>query len=198
MWDQRYGEETYAYGTEPNEFLVAMAEELPAGRLLCLGEGEGRNAVWLAQQGYEVTAVDTSGIGLRKAQLLATEREVRIRTVQADLDDFVIEPARWDAIVSVFCHLPPGLRARVHRRAVNGLRLGGVFLLEAYTPRQLEYATGGPPTVELMMDLESLRGELAGLAFLHAEELLREVREGEFHNGTGAVVQVVARKPGGG
>jgi SAM-dependent methyltransferase len=195
MWDQRYGSEEYAYGTEPNEFLVAMAGRLPMGMVLCLGEGEGRNAVWLAGQGYEVTAVDASRVGLEKAQRLAAEHGVRISTVHADLADYDIAPGYSHGIVSVFCHLPPALRADVHRRCIVGLRPGGVMLLEAYTPDQLALGTGGPPAAELMMDQETVRAELAGLEFLHLQECEREIHEGAFHDGLGAVVQMVGRKP---
>jgi SAM-dependent methyltransferase len=195
MWDQRYGGEAYAYGTEPNDFLVAKAPELPMGRVLCLGEGEGRNAVWLAGQGHEVTALDASRVGLEKAERLAAERRVTITTVQSDLARYDIDPNAWDAIVSVFCHLPATLRADVHRRCVAGLRSGGVMLLEAYTPRQLGHGTGGPPVAELMMEEETLRAELAGLKFLHLQECEREIHEGAFHNGLGAVVQMAGRKP---
>jgi SAM-dependent methyltransferase len=195
MWDQRYSGATYAYGTEPNEFLVAMAPRLRTGRVLCLGEGEGRNAVWLAGQGHDVTAVDASGVGLQKARRLAAERGVKITTVHSDLAAFHIEQGSWDGIVSIFCHLSPALRAEVHRRCVGGLRSGGVLLLEAYTPRQVAHGTGGPPTAELMMDTETLRTELAGLQFLDLRECEREIHEGAFHNGLGAVVQMVGRKP---
>lgn len=195
MWDERYSAKGYVYGTEPNGFLAAKADLLPAGRVLCLGEGEGRNAVWLAEQGFEVTAVDASAVGLHKARALAAERGVRITTVHADLADFVIEPDAWDGMVSIFCHLPPALRAQVHRRCVAGLRPGGVLLLEAYTPDQVGRGTGGPPTVELMMDARTLRLELAGLEFLELSETEREIHEGVFHNGVGAVVQLVGRKP---
>lgn len=195
MWDQRYSAEGYAYGTEPNSFLVSRADLVPEGRIRCLGEGEGRNAVWLAEQGHEVTAVDASGVGLHKARALAAGRGVRITTVQADLALFAIEPGAWDGIVSIFCHLPPALRAEVHRRCVAGLRPGGILLLEAYTPRQVGRGTGGPPTAELMMDAEILKAELAGLDFLELQECEREVHEGAFHNGLGALVQLVARKP---
>jgi len=195
MWDQRYNREDYAYGTEPNDFLVAMFDRLPEGKVLCLGEGEGRNAVWLAQLGREVTAVDASATGLQKAQRLAATRNVEIDTVHADLAVFEIKPRHWDLIISIFCHLPPAVRADVHRRCVQGLRPGGVMLLEAYTPQQLEYRTGGPLTADMMMDMQSLRAELAGLEFHHLQECIREVHEGEFHHGTGAVVHALARKP---
>ncbi len=194
MWNQRYSSDTYAYGIEPNDFLVAMCNRLQKGRTLCLAEGEGRNAVWLARQGFEVTAVDASEVGLEKAARLADDHEVKITTVHADLADYRIEPRYWDAIVSIFCHLPASLRRSVHHQCVEGVREGGIFLLEAYTPEQLNYGTGGPPNVDMMMDAASLRDELSGLEFLHLQECVRKVHEGEFHNGMGAVVQMLARK----
>ena len=199
MWDQRYSSETYVYGTQANDFLISMADRLPVGKILCLAEGEGRNAVWLAERGNaerqnDVTAVDASAIGLQKADKLAAARKVAITTVHADLANFDIGIQQWDAIISIFCHLPPELRKDVHHRCVQGLRKNGMMLLEAYTPQQLNYKTGGPPVSEMMMDVQSLSSELAGLEFLHLQESLREVHEGEFHNGTGAVVQLLARK----
>ena len=195
MWDQRYASDDYAYGIEPNDFLVEMIDKLPPGKVLCLGEGEGRNAVWLAEQGYHVTAVDASEVGLQKARKLAEKRGVDINTVHADLADFEIEPQHWDVIVSIFCHLPPELRRKVHQKCVLGLRRDGVMLLEAYTPAQLEHKTGGPPSAVMMMDKDTISTELDGLEFLHLQECEREIHEGEFHNGTGDVVQALARKP---
>lgn len=195
MWDSRYDTEDYVYGTEPNDFLRENVERLTPGRVLCLADGEGRNGVFLAQKGFSVTSVDASGVGLRKARALARERGVDIETIQADLGDF--DPGRevWDSVVSIFCHLPPEVRAALHARVVPGLVPGGTFLLEAYTPAQLEMGTGGPPTVDRMMTLEALRGELEGLIFEHAVERSRDVLEGRGHTGRGEVVQVLARKP---
>lgn len=197
FWDSRYSEPGFVYGTEPNEFLVLAAKHIPKGRVLCFAEGEGRNAVYLASLGYEVTGVDASKVGMKKAAELAKSREVSIVTIIADLTEFAIEPNCWDGIVSIFCHVPPELRAKVHRAAVAGLRPGGAFVLEAYTPRQLELKTGGPQTVELMMTLDVLREELRGLELVEARETERVVNEGHFHRGFGAVVQVVGIKAGG-
>lgn len=122
-----------------------------------------RNAVLLAERGYPVTAVDASAVGLEKARRLAAERGVSLETVHADLAEHPIKPGAWAGIVSIFGHLPSGIRPAVHRRAARGLRPGGILLLEAYTPQQLAYGTGGPPTAEMMMDLDSLRTELPGL-----------------------------------
>ena len=195
MWDERYATDEFVYGRQPNDFLVSQVSALPLGKVLCLAEGEGRNAVWLARQGYQVTAVDASAVGLEKARRLAAEHEVEVEIIQADLGDFDIASESWDAVVSIFCHLPAVLRRQVHARVANGLRSGGVLLLEAYTPRQLEFGTGGPPVAEMMMDKDVLSDELDGLVFRYAAECLRDVNEGRFHHGEGAVVQLVASKP---
>ncbi len=195
MWDQRYAADDYVYGTLPNDFLVSRVASLPRGRVLCLGEGEGRNAVWLAQQGFEAHAVDASAVGLEKARRLARERGVPLGTTVADLAAFDAGADAWDAIVSIFCHLPAAARARVHGQVARWLRPGGVFLLEAYTPDQLALKTGGPPSADLMMTLAGLRRELGGLVIEHGVETVRRVMEGRLHTGEGAVVQLVARRP---
>ena len=194
-WDQRFSTPEYVYGTAPNDFLREMAPRIPEGPVLCLADGEGRNGVHLAQQGHPVTSVDGSEVGLAKARSLAAERGVTLATIHADLADYVIEPGAWSGIVSVFCHLPPALRARVHAAAVRGLRPGGVFILEAYTPRQLPLGTGGPSQEELLMTPESLRAELAGLELERCNEVRRPVVEGRVHTGEAAVVQVLAVRP---
>lgn len=195
-WDERYSEDAFAYGTDPNDYLVEVNESIPCGDVLCLCEGEGRNAVYLAEQGCRVTGVDGSQVGLNKAQRLAAERGVHIKTMVSDMNDFHIQPRTWDAIVSIFCHVPPALRERVHRECVAGLRPGGVMVLEAYTPEQLAFGTGGPPVAELTMQLQHLEQELDGLEWIIARQTERSVIEGKYHVGTGAVVQLLGRKPG--
>ena len=196
IWDQRYASPDYVYGTQPNEFLAETIRGLSAGgRALCLAEGEGRNAVFLARQGYEAHAVDASAVGLAKAERLARERGVHIVTEVNNLDGYRIDPDAWDLIVSIFCHLPAAVRRTLHREVVAGLCPGGHFVLEAYTPAQLALGTGGPPDAALMMTLAELREELAGLHFEQAREIARDVREGRLHTGRGAVVQLIARKP---
>jgi SAM-dependent methyltransferase len=193
MWDQRFGEDGWAYGTEPNDLVAATT--LPDGPVLCLAEGEGRNAVHLARRGHAVTAVDISAVGLAKARGLAERHGVSIHTEVADLATYAIGEGAWAAVVLVWAHLPPPVRARVHAAAVRGLRPGGILVLEAYTPDQLRFRTGGPQVTELLMTLDGLRTELAGLELLHAVELERDVHEGRYHDGRSAVVQVVGRRP---
>lgn len=198
MWDERYSEPGFAFGREPNDFLRAVAQMIPAGgKVLCLGEGEGRNAVFLAQQGYAVTAVDRSSVGLAKVQTLADEAGVGVKTAQADVVDFDIGGAQWDGIVAVYLHLSPEIRRALHARIVEGLRLQGVYILEAYAPKQVTMPGVGGPAGERahwLMDLTSLRDELGGLSWVVAEERDREVNEGRYHHGLSSVVQLVARK----
>jgi 2-polyprenyl-3-methyl-5-hydroxy-6-metoxy-1,4-benzoquinol methylase len=195
VWDERYSDDDYVYGKKPNDFLAGVVDQLPTGRLLSLAEGEGRNAVFLAEKGFEVVAVDSSSVGLQKAEKLARERKVNIELHLEDLSRYEIKPDSWDVIVSIFCHVSPEIRKRLHKQVVEGLRPGGMLVLEAYRPEQLQYKTGGPPTAEPMMMLSALREELTGLEIIHGEELVREVIEGKYHTGKGAVVQVLARKP---
>ncbi len=194
-WEQRYGALEYFYGTDPNDLLRQRCDSIRlCGTVLCLAEGEGRNAVFLAGQGYQVTAVDQSVAGLAKAERLAAQRGVSIVTALADLADYPMGSACWDGIVSIWCHLPRGLRADVHRRAIEALTPGGVFLLETYTPAQLAHHTGGPRSADLLPTLEQLQGELVGLELVHAVECERMVHEGSGHDGLSAVVQIVAIK----
>ena len=157
FWNERYRAPHYVYGTAPNDFLASVADQIPPGPALCLAEGEGRNAVFLAGRGHDVTAVDQSSAGLEKARALAQSRGVPLATVVADLANFEIAPQAWAGIVAIFMHLPPVLRRAVLGRAARGLRPGGVFVMEAYTPAQLGRGTGGPNDATLMPDLKSLQ-----------------------------------------
>lgn len=194
MWDERYSAEEYAYGKNPNQFLEEHFAAIPIGRVLSLAEGEGRNAVFLAKQGYTVTAVDASQVGLNKAKKLAEENGVFIELIHADLDDFDIGENRWDGIVSIFCPLPSALRKKLHKKVIAGLKTNGVFMVEAYTPDQLKHGTGGGKSADTLTTKESLRQELQGLRFQHLIELERDVVEGIYHTGLGAVVQAIAIK----
>lgn len=195
FWNSRYSVSGFVYGEQPNAFVAECAPRIPEGRVLCLAEGEGRNAVHLAKLGHCVTAVDQSSIGLAKARGLAAVHGVKIETVVADLENYSIARDAWAGIVAIFAHLPPPLRRRIHQETAAGLVPGGVFVLEAYTPAQLAFGTGGPKSPELLMTLAGLRDELAGLEFLIGREMEREVKEGKGHTGRGAIVQVLARRP---
>ncbi len=196
MWNARYGTDDYLYGHEPNDFVAEVMADAQPGDVLCVADGEGRNGVHLAGLGHRVTSVDISEAGIAKARSLAAERGVELTAVVADLGEYDLGTDRWDTVVSVFAHTPPPVRRRLHGALATALRPGGRLVLEAYTPDQIGRGTGGPQTPELTMDLERLRDELIGLEFEHEVEFVRSVIEGPGHTGDGAVVQVIARRPG--
>ena len=198
MWDQRYSEQGFAYGTVANDFIKDQYSHIPkGGKVLCLAEGEGRNAVFLALQGYQVTAIDLSEVGLAKAQQLAEQHGVKISTQVADLADYHFAEQVWDGIVSISAHMPSALRKQVHAQIGHSLKKDGVFILEAYTRQHLELeGRGGPPAsqTDLFMSLAELKIELADLELVSGTETQRHICEGKYHQGQSAVVQFIARK----
>lgn len=195
MWDERFEQAGYYYGTESNDFLKENFQVFkPKGRILCLAEGEGRNAVFLAQQGFQVTAVDGSQAGMVKLHQLAKERRVTIKTVVSDLAEYDFGIEQWDGIVSIWCHLPKELLSRVMSQCVDSLKKGGSILIEAYTPKQLQYKTGGPHSVDLLNTLPEFQTYLKNLKQIHGQEIEREIIEGKGHTGLSAVVQFIGQK----
>ncbi|AUH01099.1 class I SAM-dependent methyltransferase [Prodigiosinella confusarubida] len=195
MWNEKYANEQFVYGTEPNDFLKKSSHHfVPGSRILCIAEGEGRNAVWLASQGFDVTAVDASDVGLAKGKKRAEANGLKIQWIHADLATYDIGRQQWGGIVAIFAHLPPTLRHQVHGNCASGLQSSGVFLLEAYTPEQLKFKTGGPSDITWLMTPETLRQELPGLRFAHLQKLEREIHEGIAHTGHASVVQLIARR----
>ncbi len=191
MWNERFAGEEYVYGREPNDFLRAEAHRIPPGRVLCLAEGEGRNAIYLAGLGHVVTAVDYSEEGLRKTERLARERGVEVELIQADLADYEPPADAFSGVVSIFAHAPAELRRRTLAQVPRALQLGGCLILEAYVPAQIALGTGGPRDPQLLASLAELRGELAGLDLVVAREVERDIQEGRLHSGKSATVQIV-------
>lgn len=198
MWNQKFDRQDYLYGTEPNDFLRAATQHLAlSSEVLCIAEGEGRNATFLAKLGHQVTAIDASDVGLNKAKQLAKKNKVNLKTIVADLADFEMGMSRWDAIIAIFCHLPPSLRKQVNQKIVTALKPNGLFIAEAYSKKQLEHNTGGPKDLNLLMDLNQVKNELTGLDWLQASEIKREIIEGAGHTGLGEVIQLIGAKPSG-
>ena len=196
FWDQRFAEPGYKYGTEPNAFLREQAARLTApADVLVPGDGEGRNGVWLAQQGHRVTAVDYSPVGLQKARALATAQGVTIATALADLGDWSPVPASVDAVVLIYTHLPGTIRQGAHRRLAQGLRPGGWLLLEAFHPAQLAHSSGGPKDADMLYTPELLDADFAGLLApvlaWHGETTLSE---GPGHQGLAQVTRWVGQR----
>lgn len=196
-WDKEFTGEEYIFGKRPNSFLVKSVAGMKPGKALCLGEGEGRNAVYLAQQGFEVTAVDISPNGLAKTGKLAIERGVQVATVLSDVSHYRIEPGMWDLITCFFMHVAPEIRIPMHRAVVEGLRPGGVYLLEGFSPAQRRLAHAGPSDPRKFFAPQLLRTELAGLELHSLIETERLLDETEPDSGLCAVTQVVAVKPNG-
>jgi SAM-dependent methyltransferase len=195
FWDSRYAENGFAYGIEPNEFLKSEVHRLKRhSKILCLSEGEGRNALYLARNGHFVTAVDISSVGMNKAKDWASLEKLKLETVVADLNDYDMGEIKWDAIISIFGHLPHEIRRKVHQKILNSLKPGGLFILEAYTEEQLMLKTGGPKDKELMMSLAIIESELKELKTVIKRTCIREIHEGKYHNGISAVVQYIGQK----
>lgn len=196
FWDQQFAVEGFKYGTAPNAFLTTQAHRLaPGSQVLVPGDGEGRNGVWLAQQGHTVTAVDNSQVGLDKAQALASERGVSISTVHADLAAWSPEPSSVDAVVLVYLHLPPALRAKAHASLAQALRPGGWWILEAFHPAQLAHSSGGPKDEAMLYTPELLASDLGEqLAVIESWSGETSLDEGPGHQGLAHVTRWVAQK----
>lgn len=195
FWDTRFAGRDFAYGTEPNAFLVAQRGYLqPSISCLAVADGEGRNGVWLAQQGLRVLSVDSSSVGLGKAQSLAAARGVTIETQLADLLTWDWPVARFDIVAAIFIHFLPAHRARMHAAMLGALKPGGVLIMEAFHPDQLQFNSGGPPVFEMLYTAEMLRADFADAEILLLEEQHTGLAEGMYHRGTAAVVRLVCRR----
>ncbi len=195
FWDKRYSAAEFVYGTAANAFLVqSVGHFMPGARVLCLADGEGRNGVWLAQQGFAVTTLDLSAQGVNKARRWAAQVGVDLVAQVADVTEYDLGLAQWDAIISIFLHLPARARVDLHRRAVRSLKTGGIFLWQAYGPQQLGRGTGGPPDAALLPPLDEVAGDFSDCELLHLWAGSRLVQEGSLHNGEGSVTQLIARK----
>ncbi|MHB8534766.1 MAG: SAM-dependent methyltransferase [Sulfuricaulis sp.] len=195
FWNQRFSQPGYIYGTAPNAFLAAQKKYLKPGmRTLAVADGEGRNGVWLAQQGLDVLSVDGSEVGLRKARELAGRRGVTLRTELTELATWNWPVLEFDLVIAIFIHFPPEHRTRLHEKMLGALKPGGMLLLEAFTPEQLQYKTGGPPVTEMLYTANMLRNDFKSAEILQLEEVLTELQEGPGHRGRAAVVRLILKK----
>lgn len=199
MWSTRYRNagEDYVFGTTPNRFLAAQSVLLAAGRnALSVADGEGRNAVWLAEQGLQVTATEISPVALEKARKLAAGRHVEVDFVLADAVAWDYPAAAFDFVVGIFIQFAdPAQRARLFAGMTRALRPGGHLIVQGYAPRQLDYRTGGPSAVENLYTADLLRAAFPGLEIVHLQEYEDVLDEGVGHKGQSALVGLVARKP---
>jgi len=194
FWDIRYGDRDYAYGTEPNVYFKSFIDTHSSGKILLPGEGEGRNAVYAAINGWDVHAVDQSQAGMEKAKMLAELNNVTIDYQIQDLSVLDSGEDVYDAIALVFLHLPPQIRSTVHQKFIKLLKPGGLIMIEAFSKAQLGRETGGPPVLEMLYDKEMLHSDFRKLNILELHETLEEYNEGPYHQGEGAVIRMIARK----
>ncbi|MBU0560225.1 MAG: class I SAM-dependent methyltransferase [Bacteroidetes bacterium] len=194
-WDERYAQSEYVYGTEPNEFVKESLKDINTGRILFLGEGEGRNAVYAATLGWKVDAVDYSSSGKAKAESLAKQHAVEINYMLSDLADFSPEKESYDAIVLVYIHLPIELREKVHSKVIQSLKRGGVIILEAFEKEQIKNTSGGPKNIDLLYSLEDVFTDFQDLDVKVFSKEKVVLREGALHEGNADVVRYLGVKP---
>lgn len=193
-WDDRYSDNEFIYGTEPNGFLVEHSSTL-LSPILSLAEGEGRNAVYLAALGLQVHCVDGSAVGLAKARRLASSQGVNISTEVADLAMYQPAENQYQSVISVSAHLPGVIRCRLYPLIERCLKSNGILLLEAYSENQLKRDTGGPKDIDMLMSVSKIEREFPNLEAILLREIEREVCEGKHHTGLASVVQFIGRKP---
>lgn len=196
FWDNRFKEEDYVYGTEPNVFLAEAHSKLNlSGEALAIAEGEGRNAVFLAEQGMNVTAWDYAESGLAKTEKLAETKNVAVKTKLVDLNDAEWEKEQWNEIVCIYGHFPQDLRSKTLRGVKEAIKPGGYFITEVYSVRQLPYNSGGPKDLELLYRPEEFLDIFSDWHIVHffMGEVVR--KEGDLHNGLAHVIQFAGKKP---
>jgi 2-polyprenyl-3-methyl-5-hydroxy-6-metoxy-1,4-benzoquinol methylase len=195
LWEERFSNDEFVYGKEPNQFFKEEIDKLNPGKALFVGEGEGRNAVYAAKNGWQVDANDWSENAKAKAEKFATENEVFINYNISDFDDLLIPTESYDLIVLIFIHVDEILRKKLHRKVLEGLKSGGHVILKAYDENQLKYKTGGPKTKDLLYSLEDIYTDFSELEIVRFSKDVIEFSEGILHTGKASVIRYVGLKP---
>ena len=194
FWNERYAASNFAYGKDSNQFLKENLHFLPNGKVLFAAEGEGRNAIFAAKNGFEVSAFDYSESGQQKALVLAQEHCISINYIVSDVLELPYEKESFDALVLIFAHFPAEIRKQAHFKLLELLKPGGKILFEAFSKEQLNYTSGGPKDVDMLFSEEEVRNEFPGISFdsLSTEKIVLD--EGLFHQGEGVVVRFIGTK----
>jgi len=197
FWNQRYDKAEFIFGKEPNEYLVEQAKHFlkPQDKVLCIADGEGRNGVWLAKQGMQVVGFDASDIALAKAKQFAKDNQVEVEYSFSDTDSFTWQTNTYDAVIGIFIQFAdPAMRERIFKQTYETLKSGGIFILQGYTPKQLEYKTGGPSLIEHLYTEEMICELARDFQILDLCCYEKELSEGARHTGMSALLGLVARK----
>ena len=198
-WNDRYSDEAYAFGLEPNDYLKEQLDKLKPGKILFAGEGEGRNAVYAAKLGWSVSAFDISIEGKRKAQLLADSNNVTLDYQVGELPDLNFQSEQFDAIALIYAHFPAELKSPYHKLLDSYLSNGGTVIFEAFGKNHIPHRiknpkVGGPTKLEELFSMEELRSDFVNYEIIELEEKVIELNEGIYHKGTGSVIRFVGRK----
>ena len=194
-WDERYSKEEFVYGITPNKFYAEEIEKLTPGKILFLGEGEGRNSVYAAEKGWSVDAYDYSSVAREKALRLAHTRGVEINYIVEDLDILSLTERIYDAAVLIFLHLPEELRLKTHQNVIKSLKPGGKVIIEAFEKEQIKNNSGGPRDLELLYSMEDLFSDFQNFDLLKLEKVNSLLDEGNLHKGSATTVRIIAQKP---
>lgn len=192
FWNERYAEAEFVYGTEPNRFFKEQIDKLKPGKILLPADGEGRNSVYAAHQGWDVTAVDYSRSGRKKALKLAADHEVEITYDIADLSEYDFGMNRFDATAFIYVHLPRSIIKEVYTNIIKSLRSGAPIIVEVYSVNQLGRDSGGPKDERVLYTEEKLRELLAGTDIEWMEEMEIDLKEGKYHVGKAMVIRAMA------
>lgn len=197
FWDERYGPAAYYYGKEPNIFFKSCIDSYPPGRILLPGDGEGRNAVYAAEKGWDVFSFDQSEMGKKKALALADEKGVRINYRVCELSDYAPEAGAFDMIALIYVHLYPEERKIHHAQFISALKPGGKLVMEVFSKKQMGNDSGGPKDIELLYDLEDLLHDFKSLEIIEAEDVTILHDESHRHSGLAEVIRFIGRKKPG-
>ena len=198
-WNERYRSDEFAYGIQPNNYLKEQLQKLNPGKILFPAEGEGRNAVYAAKCGWDVSAFDISSEGRKKALRLAEENNVKIDYRVGELGALNYTAGQFDAIALIYAHFPAELKSGIHKMLDKLLRNGGVVIFEAFSKRHIEYIArnkdvGGPNDIDVLFSLDEIRSDFSNYEVIELEEKEIELKEGAFHNGIGSVIRFTGRK----
>lgn len=197
FWNERFAKEEFIFGKEPNVYLVDAAQRYlqKNDKVLCIADGEGRNGVWLAKQGMQVEGFDASDVALAKAKQFAMDNQVAVQYVFSDTDSFNWQPNFYDAVIAIFIQFAdPAMRERIFQKTYESLKTGGIFILQGYTPKQLEYKTGGPSLIDHLYTEELIRNLAKDFEILELTTYEQELSEGPRHTGMSALLGLIARK----